>query len=178
MPWPARALALYHGTIGPYADNIAQKSAGRNNGIDLRQSTIVTDFGPGFYTTRILAQAVAHANVRYQEYADAHARSPGTIVAPQHAVVIEFGIALDALGALDTLAFVQPAGDWLDFVRFCRLPSGPHKADGSNYEAVYGPVWATGAGAVPDWEQLSLHSDYATLLLDVVNVRRGGPLLP
>jgi hypothetical protein len=174
MPWAARRLTLYHGTVGPHADDIVQRPAGRANNITLNICRPISDFGRGFYTTRIFDQAAAFANSRFQLLQGLHALHPGTMVAPQHAAVVEFSVVLDALGALDTLAFVQPTGDWLDFVRFCHSPSPTaHKASGKYYDAVYGPVWAVGSGAEPDWEQLSLHSDYAISLLRVDDLKRG-----
>jgi Protein of unknown function (DUF3990) len=170
MPWATRALKLYHGTILPHADDIAK------NGIQLAHCAPVADFGPGFYMTRLYDQAVTFANQRYDAQLEAHARHPGTYFAPEHGAVIEFSITLNELGTLDTLAFVQPVSDWLEFVRYCRLPSPAHKLSGKFYEAVYGPCWASGSGAIPDWEQVSLHSDKAVSLLKVQDIRRGSPM--
>lgn len=172
MPWGTRSLTLYHGTIGPFADVISQTTGPRANGIDLARCGPISDFGPGFYTTRILRQAVAYANERYQEYSDAHTLSLRTIVDPISAAIVEFSINLDAMGSCTNLAFVQPTSDWLDFVRYCRLPSQTHKA-GRLYDIVYGPVWAVGSGAIPDWEQISFHNHYPTTLLQPRQVLRG-----
>jgi hypothetical protein len=109
-----------------------------------------------------------------------HARHPSVYPDPQHAAVLEFSIVLDALGSLETLAFVQPTDDWLDFIGYCRIPGGStHKANANYFDAVYGPVWRSGADAHPSWEQLSFHNDYPvrTLLTLEVPILRGGPEL-
>lgn len=61
MPWATRVLTVYHGTVGPYADDI------RDNGIQLAKCSAESDFGRGFYTTRILTQAIEFANERYRQ---------------------------------------------------------------------------------------------------------------
>jgi hypothetical protein len=174
MPWQRRLLTVYHGTVGPYADDI------RDNGIQLARCSLESDFGRGFYTTRILGQAIEFANERFRQMTKDHARHPSVYPDPQHAAVLEFSIVLDALGSLETLAFVQPTDDWLDFIGYCRIPGGStHKANGNYYDAVYGPVWRSGADAHPSWEQLSFHNDYPvrTLLTLQVPILRGGPEL-
>jgi hypothetical protein len=153
-------LTVYHGTVGAHADDITQ------NGIRVARCSPKSDFGKGFYTTRIPEQAAEFANERLRQLAGDYAQYPGTYPDPQCAAVLEFTIVLDALGALDTLAFVQPTPDWLDFVKFCRLPSPAHKGTSKFYDAVYGPVLLVGVdSAIADWEQLSLHTDYAVSLL-------------
>jgi hypothetical protein len=170
MPWASRRLRLYHGTIGPYADDI-------QNAVKLTKCAVGSDFGPGFYMTRIYDQAVAFANKRYDDALDSHTRHPANFADPVCAAIVEFTIVLDGLGGLDNLAFVQPTSDWLEFVRFCRAGALAHKASGKCYDVVYGPCWASGAGAIPDWEQLSLHSDYGVSLLQLQDIRRGGARL-
>lgn len=174
MPWATRMLTVYHGTVGPYADDI------RDNGIKLSKCSPESDFGRGFYTTRILAQAIEFANERFRQIGKDHGRFPSVYPDPQHAAVLEFSINLAALGDLGNLVFVQPTDDWLDFVRYCRVPGGQtHKAGGNYYDAVYGPVWRSGAGAHPSWEQVSFHTDYpvTSLLRLHPSIRRGGPEL-
>jgi hypothetical protein len=170
MPWARRHLSLYHGTIGPFADDIEIS-------VKLAKCAPVSDFGPGFYMTRIYDQAIAFANKRYDDALDEHARFPSTFADPACAAVVEFSIVLDALGDVATLAFVQPTSDWLEFVRFCRAGNQEHKGGGKFYDVVYGPCWASGSGAIADWEQLSLHTDYGVSLLRFQNIRRGGPRL-
>src|SRR5260370_36162440 len=104
MPWNNGPLTLYHGTVGPHARNI------QANGIRLASCTLKTDFGRGFYTTRIRDHAVIHAQHRYSELLDDYARATQASTAgfdPEYPAVIEFLVRRDALGALDTLAFVQ-----------------------------------------------------------------------
>jgi hypothetical protein len=172
MPWRNDSLTLYHGTVGPHARNILA------NGINWQVGSPETDFSLGFYTTRILSQAVRHANHRYQELLDDYRRLGGGLD-PEYAVVIELSAKFDGLGGLDALAFVQPTQDWDDFVNHCRSPSNGHKGFGRFYEAVYGPVSNALGTAIPEWEQMSFHSAYATrTVLDVKNAnRRGGPKL-
>jgi hypothetical protein len=70
MPWPRRLLSVYHGTVGPYADDI------RDNGIQLAKCSLESDFDRGFYTTRILGQAIEFANERFRQMTKDHARHP------------------------------------------------------------------------------------------------------
>lgn len=169
MPWGSRALTLYHGTAGCHADDIDQ------NGIKLARCSPIADFGRGFYTTRIFAQAVAFANERYRMMRRDHARDPANHPQnPNHAAVVEFDVVLGALGSVETLAFVQPTDDWLEFVKYCRQPAAFHKRPDKFYEAVYGPMLASAQDtAYAGWEQLSLHSDYAVSLLNPRHVHRG-----
>jgi hypothetical protein len=170
MPWNNGSLTVYHGTVGPYARDILA------NGVTLARCAPKTDFSTGFYTTRILEQAVRFANHRYQELHDDYLRLGG--FNPESAVVAEFSVQFDGLGGLDTLAFVQPTPDWLDFVNHCRMPSYGHKGYANFYDAVYGPVSGTIGLALPDEEQLSFHSVYAISLLTIQNAdRRGTPTL-
>jgi Protein of unknown function (DUF3990) len=172
MPWNNGRLTLYHGTVGPHADDITAR------GIDLTRCKDITDFGRGFYMTRILAQAVNFANQRYSEFSDDYLRLGKTGFNPERAAVVEASVDLDTLGRLDTLAFVQPTPDWQDFVSHCRLPSFGHKGPGNYYQVVYGPMSGTVGGVVPDWEQLSVHTDDAVRLLNISRTPRyGGPTL-
>lgn len=150
MPWNNGSLTVYHGTVGPYARDILA------NGVSLTRCAPRTVFSTGFYTTRILEQAVRFANHRYAELQNDYVRLGG--FNPENAVVVEFSVQLDGLGGLDTLAFVQPTTDWIEFVNHCRVPSYGHKGLGRFYDAVYGPVSATLSVAVAREEQLSFHS--------------------
>lgn len=172
MPWGAHVMTVYHGTVGPHADDIA------TNGIQLVKCGPQSDFARGFYTTRIYAQAVEFANERYRQLSKDHSAHPSVFPDPRHAAVIQFEINLDALAGLESLAFVQPLDDWLDFVTYCRVPGRSHKSRGKNYDAVFGPVWLSGALARAGWEQVSFHADYPVSLLRLQTpIRRGGPEL-
>jgi hypothetical protein len=172
MPWNNGRLTLYHGTVGPHADNITR------NGIQIAMCNDKTDFGRGFYVTRILAQAIRFANQRYTELNDDYLRLNRTGFNPERAAIVEVSIDYDALGRMDTLAFVQPTPDWQEFVSHCRLPSFGHRGVGNYYQVVYGPMSATVGGIVPDGEQLSVHTDDAARLLNIVPTPRfGGPTL-
>jgi hypothetical protein len=167
-------FTVYHGTVGAHANDIDQ------HGIQLAKCGPKSDFAPGFYTTRILEQAVEFANERYRQVADDHANDPALFPDPLYAAVLEFNIVLDALGDVATLAFVQPIPDWLDFVKYCRRPHRVHKGTSKLYDAVYGPVLDVGADtAIDGWEQISFHTDYSVSLLQIQRhaTRRGGPYL-
>lgn len=165
MPWGNRSLLLYHGTIGPHADAIGRK-------IDLTVSNPRRDFGRGFYTTRIHDQAMRFAAFKYRD-ALLDYQTKGTLD-PQSAAVVEFTIHLDALAALDTLAFVQPTPDWRSFVAYCRRTGGSHKPNNNYYHVVYGPVNSS-KGMIPHHEQVSFHDDYAVSLLNVTHVDKWVP---
>jgi Protein of unknown function (DUF3990) len=172
MPWNNGRLTLYHGTVGPYADDIAK------NGIQVAKGNDKTDFGRGFYMTRILAQAIRFANQKYAELNDDYLRFGKPGFDPERAAVVEVFVDYNVLGGMDTLAFVQPTPDWKEFISHCRLPSCGHKGFGNYYQVVYGPPSATVDGIIPDCEQLSVHTDYAATLLSVVpTLRYGGPML-
>jgi hypothetical protein len=165
MPWANQRLSLYHGTIGPHADSI-QKN------IDFSYAKPKRDFGKGFYTTRIYAQARRFAIFKFREALDDHHKKGA--IDPQVAAVVEFEINLVALEDLRTLAFVQPTPDWRDFVAYCRRTGRSHKPNNEYYQAVYGPVHSS-RGAIPRTEQLSFHDDYAISLLRIVRVERWLP---
>src|SRR4051812_46245403 len=99
MAWANGPLVVYHGTVRPFAESIA------TNGILLTRCLDGTDFGRGFYTTRLLSQAILHANQRYADLQDAFVRAKASFD-PQGAAVVEFFLRRGDLGALDTLAFV------------------------------------------------------------------------
>jgi hypothetical protein len=171
MPWNNGPLSLYHGTVGPHARDIL------TNGIRLACCTLKTDFGKGLYATRIRAHAEIHAQHRYRELLDDFVRATQTSDTgrdPEYAAVIEFRVRRDPLGALDTLAFVQPTTDWLEFVTHCRLPSYGHKSPGNDYDVVFGPMFADdGTGnAIPDCEQISFHTPRAIGALSSIQIHR------
>src|SRR5438874_1736486 len=128
MPWSNGTLTLYHGTVGPHGRSIMA------NGVLLSACSDETDFSTGFYTTRILDQAIRHANHRYREMLSDYQRL-GYGTQPEYAVVVEFSAQLDGIGGLDTLAFVQPTQDWVEFIAHCRSPSFGHKGFHRFYEA-------------------------------------------
>lgn len=168
MPWSNGRLRFYHGTVGPHARSIL------SGGIRWDAGSPNTDFSTGFYVTRILDQAIRHANSRFDEMLDDHRRLH--TLDPEYAVVIELSAHPDGLGALDTLAFVQPTVGWCDFVTHCRSPSNGHKGIGKFFEAVYGPVSTPFGTAIAGWEQISFHSVYAVSpsILTIENADRTG----
>jgi hypothetical protein len=167
MVWSNNPFIVFHGTVGPFADAIVQRLP---NAIDLTKCSHDTDFGKGFYVTRIWDHAVLHANERYDllqdEFARAASASSRLVSDPECAAVIPFEVKLDVLGALETLAFVQPIPEWLDFVRHCRTNRNHKMSIDSYYDVVYGPMFVpTDNSAIPDREQISFHSPSATVLL-------------
>jgi hypothetical protein len=160
MPWGNRTLLLYHGTIEPYANAIQKQ-------IDLAPCEPRRDFGKGFYTTRIRSQARRFAIFKYREALFDH-QTKGTIE-PQAAALVEMEIHLDALAALETLAFVQPTADWRSFTAYCRKTGTSHKPNNNYYRVVYGPVGSS-RGALRSLEQMSFHDDYSISLLRIVKV--------
>lgn len=89
--------------------------------------------------------------------------------------MLEYNIDRNALGALDTLAFVLPDAEWADFVKNCRSDVYDHKGPGTFYEVVYGPVSTAAQETARYYEQLSLHSATGINALHFVQVHRGGP---
>lgn len=103
MVWTHDPFRVWHGTVGPHADGILR------SGIDLNRCIDESDFGRGFYVTRIRAHAELHANERYADLKDQFDRAQNKLTSafdPECAAVIGFTINLDPLGTLDTLAFV------------------------------------------------------------------------
>jgi hypothetical protein len=180
MAWGNKSFTVYHGTIGPWADAIVQRQP---NAIELTKCGDDTDFGRGFYVTRIPDHAILHANERYADLHDEFVRArnsgrPG--FDPECAAMIAFEVELADVSALDTLAFVQPIPEWLEFVRHCRRGSKNHKiSPDSYYDLVYGPMFVpTDNSAYPDREQISFHSSLATAVLrSSGKPYRGGPTL-
>ena len=170
MAWTNGPLVVYHGTIAPYAAGI------RRNGIRLARCLPKADFSRGFYTTRIRAQAEIFANWRYHLFHAQHVYN-GLVPDPMGAAMVEFSVHLDALASLESLAFVQPTPDWVEFVNHCRSPSDGHRGLNVFYDVVYGPVSNQRAESISHHEQLSFHSDYAISLLSLVDVHIGAPTL-
>jgi hypothetical protein len=165
MAWTNGPLTLYHGTIGPFAYDI------QANGAMPGRSRRRIDFGQGFYTTTNWGQARLHANDLYKKLLFA-----GVPPIPQCAAIVEFSIDLEPLSKLETLSFVRPSNDWSDLVNNCR--SGrPHRPSGIPYDVVFGPVWRLSGSAIPDYDQVSFHSQRAANLLLLVGVERGKPQL-
>jgi hypothetical protein len=179
MPWTNAPLTLYHGTVGPHARNI------QANGTALTSCTPNTDFGRGFYTTRIFDDAAAHARSRFSDLQDFYIRMTAHIfqvaLDPEYPAVIEFLVRRETLGRLGTLGFVQPTPDWLEFVKHCRVGGVhrmPQQGAGNLYDVVYGPMYADDGtdSAIPGREQISFHTDSAVgVLVRTGNIHRLSP---
>lgn len=145
------------------------------HGPDLAKCLVRRDFSVGFYTTRVRSQAEEFANEKFRKMAALY-RHNGMNVDPDCAAVVELSIDRNALGQLDTLAFVFGEDDWKVFVDHCRAGGLYHKPGNSNYDVVYGPV-STATGEWWKFEQLSFHSGRAISLLKRVGLYLGRPRL-
>jgi len=172
MAWINGALILYHGTIGPFAEDIAR------NGISLTKCRAKTDFGRGFYLTTNRRQARDHANNRFRMKQLLPPNTPNWID-PECAAVMEYAVDRLALGRLADLVFASPDAAWMDFVTHCR-GRRPHIPGGTPgcYDVVWGPVSQVGGRPFPpDVNQVSFHSQRALSLLCLTSVTRGTPQL-
>jgi len=161
--WQNPDIVLYHGTLAKDAGNIQQ------NGVDLSHCRPDKDFGRGFYTTTLLAQAVAFADTK-------SANNTGS-----SAAVIKFTVNRIALAKLKSLAFIRgtvdpasPANNAIDywsFVAHCRRGDRSHPVTDEDYDVVYGPVARTWFGPArsrtePGWDQISFHTKAAASILN------------
>ena len=153
--WTNQPLRVYHGTTDVHADAIL------HSGVQIGSGRPERDFGPGFYTTTLRAQAEYWAWERSGKSAGA---------AP---AVLEITLNREALGGLDTLAFVRgerEAEDFWSLVAHCRSGATDHgrRGDETRYDIVIGPVTAfwkqrvTMLGA----DQISFHTERAQRLLN------------
>lgn len=172
MAWSNGPLTLYHGTIGPYAAAIQ-----RHKRPDLAQCRARSDFSRGFYTTRRMAQAVSFANEKYRKM-NALYLANSINIDPVRAAVVECSINRNALGRLETLAFVFGDSELQDFINHCRSGVCRHRgaSPGDYYDVVYGPA-STASGEWWKYEQLSFHTSRAINYLTVVRVHPGSPRL-
>ena len=159
--WSNGALILYHGTLLPHAQAI------QRSGVNPARGRPGTDFGPGFYTTTLLAQARSWA------WLLANTGSP-----PRQGAVVELSVNRDDLAPLDTLAFVRghfSAEDYWSLVFHCRQGATDHgrgAVNGGVYDAVYGPVaafWMQRV-AMADSEQVSFHTAKSAACLRIQNI--------
>jgi len=172
MAWTNAALTLYHGTVGPFADDLEK------SGISLTKCRAKTDFGRGFYLTTSRRQARDHANNRFGARNFLPAMTPNRFD-PVCAAVAEYAIDRLALGMLSDLVFASPDAEWMDFVTHCRGRQ-PHIPNGAQayYDVVWGPVSQVGGRPFPpDVNQVSFHSQRALGLLQLLGVSKGTPQL-
>ena len=153
--WTNQPIRIYHGTTDVHADAILQAGVRISNG-QLRR-----DFGPGFYTTTLREQAEHWAWELSSRSADA---------AP---AVLELTLDRDALGELETLAFVRgerEAEDFWSLVTHCRAGAADHvrRGDEARYDVVIGPVAAFWKQRVAmlGADQISFHTQRAQRLLN------------
>jgi hypothetical protein len=152
--WTNQPLRLFHGTDTESAKLI------QSDGVDLKHSRPVLDFGPGFYTTTSQRQATTWA----RSTALRRGGSPSILV---------FDVERPEIAALPSLWFVRGTPDDEDFwglVGFCRAGGLNHGAEVGPYDLVAGPVTLPGNRLlVPGSDQVSFHTARS---LDVLNRAR------
>lgn len=153
VPWTNQDIFLYHGTIDRHQASImagVSVSAGRSG----------TDFGRGYCTTTLLAQARSWA---WQ----LSARNPGSVP-----VVIRFTVSRDDLTDLESVWFVRGSTNTDDFwslIHHCRTGGADHVRNGPGwYDVAIGPVAASWRQrlCILDGDQISFHTQDAADLLD------------
>lgn len=134
-------MPLYHGTTPENAASI------RANGIDLGMANPRTDFGPGFYTTRIYDQALARAG-------------------GDTAGVLTYNVPESMFDSLSGVTFEDGGSDYADFLRSIR------SGDMNPYDYVEGPVlrnpgaFYAGKDPITFGNQISFHTQTA---VDMMN---------
>jgi hypothetical protein len=158
--WINQPLVLYHGTVDTHVPAILA-------GIDVLQGRDDTDFGRGFYTTTVEAQALAWAERLARRLPD------------MRPAVIRFDIDREAPVQLDCLWFVRGArnvADYWAFVAHCRTGGAAHGRTVQDgwYDVVAGPVAAVWRQrrVQPNSDQVSFHTQEAANLLNASQPRR------
>lgn len=156
--WTNQPLRVYHGTTDVHADAILHA------GVRISTGQLRRDFGPGFYTTTLREQAEHWAWELSGESASA---------AP---AVLQITLNRDALGEMETLAFVRgerEAEDFWSLVAHCRSGATDHGRGGreGRYDVVIGPVSAFWKQRVTmlGSDQISFHTERAQRLLSSAN---------
>ena len=169
MTWTNPPLRLYHGCDQLSAKRIATPTYPMAHSINLSRCSAFTDFGRGFYTTTLLAQAQNWAHIRCARLGHGRA-APAPI--PK---VLQFDIDRALLTKLETLCFIREGqasapnpSDYWQFVSHCRNLLGPHRAIAgrSYYDLVCGPVslWPQ-SHVIKDCDQFSFHTVVALAIL-------------
>lgn len=153
--WTNQPLRLYHGTTEVHAGTILR------SGVQVGRGRSERDFGPGFYTTTLREQADHWA---WQRSADEAGGRPA---------VLEITLDRNALGRMETLAFVRgerEAADFWSLVAHCRSGGTDHGRHGPEacYDVVIGPVAAFWQQRVSmlGADQISFHTGRAQGLLN------------
>ncbi|MFC8381666.1 DUF3990 domain-containing protein [Nocardia sp. NPDC057272] len=145
-------IVFYHGTTEESATII------RNSGISLGLTGLgKLDFGPGFYTSRDVNQALKYAQ-------SAINRNPGSLPG-----LVEFRVPQSELSNLTRLNFSSADGEWVEFISRFRRAEPPR---GHSFDIVEGPILANlpkylrGADPTGSGTQTSWHTNAA---IDVLN---------
>lgn len=118
-------VLVYHGTTSDCSESI-------KSGIMLHYSRRDLDFGPGFYVTPYLQQAI-----RWSEFKKERHNGKRGNIRKKHFVeqcVLEFELEL-ADPLLNNFCFDTASEDWANFVLYNRTKNGRHE-----YDIVEGPV--------------------------------------
>ncbi len=158
--WKNQPLILYHGTTDAYARHIL------TSGVDVQLGSESSDFGRGFYTTTLLAQA--------RSWAWTQTRPP----VQARPAVVEFRVPREQLSRLETVSFVRGDHDAEDFwslVIHCRSGYFGHGRPGDGYyDVAIGPVAAFWKQrfAMNGADQVSFHTAAAQAVLNASPKRR------
>lgn len=179
--WDNPDLILFHLTDLISANRILTPGDGRMHSVRVNVHVAAAkrylDFGPGFYLTSRLDQAIAWANTRQIRLTVKATPPAGHVVA----AVVGFTVRRDDLAALADLVFTDPDGgaDYRCFTDHCRIGGDPANGRSSPYDIVQGPVRAwPGLLTKPRMDQISLHTGRAlNILANATIVSIGTPLI-
>jgi hypothetical protein len=138
------SIDLYHGTSSGGAANI------RSNGIDVSAGRANRDFGQGFYTTRLPAQAARWASDNFGD----------------SSTVLHYRVPSSMFDGLSGKVFPDANGEYLDMVRSMRS-GGMH-----SFDYVEGPVlrnprdFLAGKEPITFGNQISFNSETSVNLLN------------
>ncbi|WP_319792903.1 two-partner secretion domain-containing protein [Chromobacterium rhizoryzae] len=152
-------VMFYHGTSPKNAANI------RSIGVDLSESKLTNDFGPGFYMTTSRDEAISSATMMSKNSQD----------------VVEFSVPKSELEKLNSKVFGGANGEWADFVAMNRqlttVPYLPPDEWKYTFDLVTGPMFGgvgrNGIRTLPArGNQTSIHTKEAVDLFNKYMLRR------
>ena len=156
--WDNPALRRYHGTTRKAAEEIAAGQISVEAGLNNK------DFGRGFYTTTVLAQA--------KEWARGTPVRKGKMERPAVACLEVSRIKLSELGFMGFVVADKASEDFWSFTRYCRRQP-PHRRPGrtkavTSHDVIFGPlVWSWQSRVIfPGRDQVSFHTKRAESFLN------------
>jgi hypothetical protein len=178
--WKNQDLYVYHGTNVTSAVDIMTPQGDLPHSIRLDPHPVGRkrrlDFGPGFYVTTLLDQAIGWANRNYR--IEMHKRRPSQPISP--AAVIRFRVSRNAFAQQQDLVFTDPEGGeaFFAFTTHCRSGLNPAEGREAHYDMVAGPLLAwPNAVTIPRKDQIGFHTKEALkILLEPVIVVTGSPI--